>query len=343
MKINREQFLNDLEMVKPGLSPREFIEQSSCFVFQDGYVTTFNDEIACRKKIDVNITGAVQANSLLEILSKLDDPDLRVRENEKGELEFRGKKKGFGVTKDAEIFLPIDRVETAEKWHTLPKEFTEAVGLVHHCVSTDESRFMLTCIHIHPEYLEACDNLQAMRCRIKTGVKKPILVRGASLKYITSLGMDQVAMTKSWIHFQNQDGLIFSARKYMEDYPPLDRVLDFEGHPIVIPKGMSEASERASVFALDKSGEPLVSVRLSNGVVRLGGEGLSGWYRETRKVAYDGPPMEFMISSDLLKHISERYQEAQITDGKLKVTGGHWEYVTVLGAKPEKKKEEPEQ
>ena len=340
MRINRENFLNDLEMVKAGLSPREFIEQSSCFVFSNKMVMTFNDEVACRKEIGIDVTGAVQAQSLLNILEKLDDPELKVRENEQGELEFRGQGKGFGVTKDTEIFLPIDRVEMPEKWHPLPKEFTEAVGLVQHCISTDESRFLLTCIHLGPEYIEACDNLQVMRCKVKTGLKNSVLVRGTSIKSITSLGMDQAAMTKSWIHFRNQAGLIFSCRRYTENYPSLDKIISSEGHPIVIPKGLAEASDRAAVFAQDKSGDPLVTVSISNGVIRLKGEGLSGWYREVKKTSYEGPPIEFVIAPELLKHISERYSDAQIGEDRLKVVGGGWEYVTVLGQKKDEEKEE---
>lgn len=292
---------------------------------------TFNDEVACRKEIGISITGAIQATSLLDILSKLDEPELRVRENGDSELEFRGQGKGFGVTKDAEIFLPIDRVEMPEKWRPLEKEFTEAIGLVQHCVSHDENNFILTCIHLHPEHIEACDNLQSMRCKVRTGLKKSVLVRGNSLAHITTLGMDQVALTQSWIHFKNQAGLIFSCRRYSDNYHDLDQIMNFKGHPMVIPKGMAVASERAAIFAADKSGDPLVTVALSSGTIRIVGEGLSGWYKEVKKIAYDGPAIEFVIAPDLLKHISERYSDAQLMEGKLKVCGGHWEYVTVLG------------
>ena len=338
MKINREQFLNDLETVKAGLSPREFIEQSSCFVFQDGEVMTFNDEVACRKGVELKITGAIQATNLLAILEKIDDPELMVRENDKGELEFKGKRKGFGITKDAEVFLPIDKVEKPKKWRTLSKEFTEAVGLVQHCISTDESKFLLTCIHLHPEYVEACDNLQIMRCKVDTGLRAPILVRGTSLVHITSLGMDQVCVTKSWIHFKNHDGLILSCRCYSEEYPDLGKLIEVEGNPIVIPKGLKVASERAAVFATDKSGDPYVSVSLMPGKVRLLGEGLTGWYREVKKVAYDGPSIDFVIAPELLRYVSEKYSEATISDCKLRAEGGNWEYITVLG----KPAEEPD-
>lgn len=331
MKINRETFLSDLEMVKAGLSPREFIEQSSCFVFQDGQVMTFNDEVSCRKEVGLSFTGAIQAASLLAILEKMDDPDLMVEENDRGELEFKGKRKRFGVTKDAEIFLPVDKVETPGKWRELPKEFTEAVGLVQHCVSRDESKFTLTCIHLHADYIEACDNLQIMRCQLKTGLKDSVLVRGTSLGHIVSLGMDKISLTSSWIHFKNQQGLIFSCRRYSEGYPSLERMLSFKGNRIVIPKGLAEASDRAAIFAMDKAGDPLVSVTIREGRIRIVGEGLSGWFREFKKVTYDGPPMEFLIAPELLKHISEKYDDAQLTEGRLKVIGGGWEYCTVLG------------
>jgi hypothetical protein len=350
MKIKKETFLNDLQMVKAGLSPREFIEQSSCFVFKDGQVMTFNDEVACRKSIKdlddrpIKITGAVQATSLLTVLEKLDDPELMVRENEDGELEFRGKGKGFGVTKEAEVFLPIDRVEEPEHWRPLPADFAVAIRMVQHCVSLDETKFMLTCIHLHPNYIEACDNKQLLRYEISFGLKHSALVRGAALSHLTDLGMHEVGITKSWIHFRNKAGLIFSCRKYMEEYPSLDSILDFKGRPIRIPKRIAEASERAAIFATDKSGDPLLVVELSAGRMRVKGEGVAGWYIEDKKIAYDGPVIQFLIAPELLHLVSEKYSDAQISKSKLKATGPHWEYVTVLGKMGEKKeKEQPEE
>lgn len=302
---------------------------------------TFNDEVACRKKIGVDVTGAVQATSLLAILEKLDDPFLRVFENEKGELEFKGKRKSFGVTKDAEIFLPIDKVETPTEWYPLQKKFVEAVGLVQHCVSTDESRFRLTCIHLAPDFIEACDNLQAMRCRFKTGLKKPLMVRGTSLMHITALAMDKVATTKSWIHFKNQDGLIFSCRKYSEEYPELDHLIDAKGHPMDIPRGLKEASERAAIFAADKPGDPTMEVRIADGKIRILGQGLSGWYKEIKEVTYSGPPIQFYISPQLLLYItdtSETNREALLCKDRLRIKGEWWDYITVLGQEPNKEK-----
>lgn len=347
--IKREDLLSDLEAVKAGLSPREFVEQSSCFVFQNGWVMTFNDEVACRKQVGITVTGAVQSSALLSILQKIQDEDLKVRQNADNELEFRGKGKGFGIVMDADIYLPIDQVEKPRDndWFALPKDFVGALELVQHCVSKDENSFTLTCIHLHPDHIEACDNLQIMRVECRDVVTEPILVRGASLIQILSLRMTQVAVTKVWIHFRNAEGLIFSCRRYDEDYPDLRSLLDFKGHPVTIPKGVKDAADRAEVFAIDRSGEPLVHVSLAEERICITGDGLSGWYRELRKINYTGPKLEFLIAPQLLKHISENLNNASISPKKLKVVGQLvtlskegakekrtetvWEYATVLG------------
>jgi len=336
MKIKREKFLNDLNAVKAGLSSKEFLEQSTSIVLQEeGTIVTFNDEVCCRKSTSLKgVSGAVHAQTLYEIIERMDDEFLEVRESD-GELEFAGKRKAFGVVKEKEIHLPIDRVEMPKAWRELPKEFAEAVQLVKHCVGTDENQFLLTCIHINADMIEACDNYQMMRCTVKTGLDRSVLVRGASLASIVPFAMESISLTKSWIHFKNSDGLMYSCRRYTEDYPSLESLLALKGHSIVIPRGLADASERAAVFGSEKTTTPMISVHLRQGKLKLKGENLMGWYREVRKVDYSGPEMEFVISASLLKHVSENYSDAKIGDDKLKVSGGQWEYVTALGKKVE--------
>ena len=49
MKINRKDLIKVLKKVQPGLASQEIIEQSGAFVFTDGRVFTYNDEIAVRR------------------------------------------------------------------------------------------------------------------------------------------------------------------------------------------------------------------------------------------------------------------------------------------------------
>ena len=329
--IEKDTLVNQLEMVKAGLSAREFIEQSSCFVFGNRAIMTFNDEIACRMETSLDVTGAVQASPLLAILEKIPDKELKVSENDKGELEFRGRRRGFGLVKDAEIHLPIDRVETPEKWVKIPINFMTAIQKVQYCVSKEESKFLLCCVHIAPNHIEACDNTQIMRFKVKSGLRESVLVRGTSIRQVVDLGMTHMSMTKSWLHFKNKDGLILSCRSYVDEYDDLSRFLRVKGYPLNLPPTLKEVTERASVFGSDKAGDPVIEVSLRSNKCRVSGNGLTGWYQEIKDVKYEGPKLDFIIAPNLLTYVVEECKEVTIGDNMLKAVGEGWQYATVLG------------
>jgi hypothetical protein len=366
MKIKREELLNDLHMVRSGLSSKELLEQSNCFVFKDGYVFTYNDEIACHKQTKMTLGGAVPASKLLASLEKLkNDEWLEVYHNPDGQLEFRNLvfkddkylrgTRNFSFSRDAEILLPVEKIteEMPKGWGKLPENFSTVIDQVKECVSTNEAdNWSLTCVHIHPKYIEACNNLQLMRYHVSLGHKVPILIRGVAIANIIGLGMTHISATQNWVHFKNGNGLVYSARKFVDPYPPgMDEVLVVNGQPIKLPPSLANAGEIAALWGADhiQGVETTLTFKLSppkqghkNGSVLIEGRGLSGdFYKETIPCTYAGPPLEFVLTPTLLKHIISNYRDAQITDRKLKATGGvkgksgYWEYVSVL-SRPKK-------
>lgn len=329
-KINRELLISQLELVHAGISTREVIEQSSCFVFRDGYVYTFNDEIACAQKCCLNIEGAIPHAPLKAILQKLPEEDLKVGVV-KGELQIQGARKRVGVRMESDILLPIDSFEQPEEWLPLPENFGDAVRMVGECVSKDQSQFSLTCIHIAPNWIEACDNFQIARMKLKTGFESSILVKRDSLKWISDMEMEEVAETETWIHFRNSNGLVISCRRYEEEYPELTAMLKVKGSEVKLSKGLADAADRASVFSIQDGNDTVIIVELLPGKIRIKGIGTHGRFQEALKSAYKGEPISFQISSDLLISIAKNHNECVISDGRLKIVVGKFEYVTCLG------------
>lgn len=334
MRIQREKLLHELQLVEAGLSAREIIEQSSCFVFRNKTVFTFNDEVACSCACSLNIEGAIQAKPLLAILSKLEEDELAV-ELKEGEIVFKGKNKRTGVRMEKEFLLPIDSVEMPDEsnWVKMPADFGEAVKLVQSCASNDQSRFVLTCIQLTKSHIQACDGFQVTRCKIKMPLKSPTLIKRDALKDVSSLDMTELNETDTWLHFRNPMGLVYSCRRYVEDFPNIDHILDFTGSKAVLPKGLSDAAEKASVFADESTSNAQVTVELKPGKLRIKGQGVAGWYNEIKKVRYKGPALMFLIQPNLLVDITKRHNECEITPGRLKVDGGKFVYVTALGTK----------
>lgn len=335
MRVNKEDFLNAVESVQPGVATREKIEQSSAVIFRKGEILSFNDEVFCRcpSGLPENYQGAVKAATLLNLLRKLPDESIDIEFKE--QMLISGKRKESGLDLEAELSPHLDIVEIPENWEVLHEEFIDALALVQECAGKDEMKFYLTCIHITPKWLEANDNLHMARYRLKTGVKTPCLVAKNSIKHLVTLGATHFAETGAWMHFKGPNGLILSCRKQQEvdqfRSDDMTRFFEATGEPIKLPKALAEATETAEIFSSENADDNAVMVSLSPGKIEIKGQGVTGWYKERKKIVYNGPSLTFTIGPNLLVKIVKEYNEAEVSDSFLKVSGGRWTYLSCLG------------
>jgi len=332
MQINREEFLRVLQSVSPGLAQREIIEQSSCFIFIDGRVMTFNDEVCCSRDSPLpELHGALRAQKTLDLLSKLTEDELDVSMNEDGtELLVKGAGRRSGLRMEAQVVLPVDSIEIPTEWRELDARFAEGVSLVHGCASTEMSQFVLTCVHIHPDYVEASDRFQIARFPIPTGFPQSILVRAQSLCKIIGYDMTMCAETGGWVHFKNPTGLVMSIRRHLDSgYRDLSEFITPTGtSKVTLPGGLEEAVGRSNLFSSEKSDGNVIKVSFRPNKLMIEGEGPSGWFKEQKPVAYEGQPVSFLIAPKLLIEVSKRSSECGISDNRLFIDGGKFLYAT---------------
>lgn len=332
MRFDRDDLLRKLEAVSPGLAVKEAVEQSSCFVFKGGRVITFNDEVAASMDCDIGITGAVAAKPLLDLLGKLVETVVDISPAPNGaEIIVKGKRRRAGITLEAEITLPIGSIEPPDEWADVGVEFADAVGVVQQCASKDANNFHLTCIHLTPDCVEACDNFQLARYPVDTGLTAECLIKKDSLKHVVGLGMTEVSETKTWVHYRNPTGLMLSVRREMLEFEDISAILEMDGVPTTLPGGLAEAVEKAEIFSAENAENNVVVVQLKAGKLRLRGIGASGWYEEIKDVKWDGEPLAFNMAPKLLVDITARTNDCFIAPGRLKIDGGKFVYVTCLG------------
>jgi hypothetical protein len=331
MRVNREDLLKRLEAVSAGLAKREIIEQSQCFVFQKGKVVTFNDEVAAWMESPLGeIEGAVQAPQLLALLRKLPEDDLEVDVSDKdGEvgIAIKGKGRRSLIRMEKELLLPVDGVEEPGEWRDVPEELVEALKVAVSCCSTDESHFLMTCVHISPKFVESSDDFQIVRWPLKTGLKESTLIRRDSVQKVVATDPTQWSQTDQWLHFRSPSGLVLSCRRYAEQFPEVGKHLEAEGSEAKFPKGLDDALDRAGVFSSEAPEGNLVEVTLSDGRLRVKGKGPSGWYEERRKADYSGDQVRFLIDPKLLLEISRRSNKCVVGAGKITVDTGKFRYV----------------
>lgn len=328
IRVGREALLRVLESVSPGLSSRELLEQSSCYVFTGGQVVTFNDEVACYRESPLPIEGAVKAKPLVDLLSKMVEDDVGIEQTD-SELIVYGKRRKAGVRMEEEVRLSIDVLEEPEEWRKLPRDFSDAVSIVHSCASTDTDQFVLTCVHIHPKYIEACDRFQIARYPMRTGVSEEILVRAKSLKKIVGFDMTTVSETDSWIHFRNPAGLTIACRRYLDLYHKLDDFITPEGTtPVNLPGGLDEVVDKAEIFSEENAAGNLIRVDLRSDRIIITGEGVSGWFKEMKRVSFSGEPISFLISPKLLLEITRKSESCGVSNDRLFIDSGSFVYAS---------------
>jgi len=325
-KISRDKLQDILQRASAGIAKREVVEQSNCFVFKDGKVMTFNDEVATSSESCLDIEGAVQAEPLLALLAKLSEEEIDVEVVEGG-LQIKGRNKKSIIRMESEVLLPIEGIEDPGKWKKLPTNFLDALDTAVSCCSKSESHFILTCVCIADGYVAASDDYQILCYELDTGLKTTSLIRRESVLKILPLEPVKWSVTNDWVHFCTKDELVISCRRYVEEYPDVMPHLDVDGVEAKMPKGMEDALDKAKIFT---SEDPVgyVSVMLMKDKLRLEGRGPAGWYKEQKKVDYDGESTSFKIDPKLLLEIARRSDVCTIGEGKIRVDAGKFVYIS---------------
>jgi hypothetical protein len=335
VKVERDQLLTRLEEVEPGLSKNPIVEQSNSFVFKNGEVYTFNEEVACRAKTGLNedFTGAVVAAKLLEQLRKWKEEHVGISVS-KNRMTIYGQNEECWLARDREILLPIESVERPKEWKPLHEDFTDAVGIVGECASKDQTLFTCTCIHLTPKWMEAFDNAQMTRYYLETGVSRAFLVRRDSIRHIPSYDFTEFAETKTWMHFRTKHGTVMSCRRFVaesSEFQDLTPILKTRGVTTVFPKALGSAAEKAEIFSKENQEDNLVLVEIRPGKLQITGEGVTGGYRGRKRLQYEGKPMKFRISPKLLVELLKRNTECEVSRKRvLRVNGGKFTFCACL-------------
>lgn len=336
MKIKRSELNKVLNKVKPGLASKEVIEQSTSFVFKDGQVATYNDEIAVNHPMDIGLVGAVQSKELLALLSKIRDEEINVKEKN-GELIITGQKFKSGIRLEEEINLPLDFLNAEIEFKDLPEGFSEGAHLCIFSAAAENVSPVLSNIHVKKDFIESCDNFRLTRCKMEVEMEDELLISSVGVQHLVNYDLNQYGLSEGWIHFKDRkNGLVFSCRTFEEQYPNLDNFLTAKGMPIRLPDGLNDVLDRSGIFSTETDGaRNLVSVTIGDNWCKVRGENEHGWFEEKIRVKTKEKTFIFMVSPKILQDILKRSNKATLSDTVLKFRAQKFDHVVSL-IKPKK-------
>lgn len=330
MKIKKADLINILSSVKPGLARQEVIEQSTSFVFSEGFVFTYNDEISVSHPVDLDIEGAVRAKELFALLSKIKDEEIDVTA-EGGELLIKGAKLESGITMDHEVHLPGVAPPDDADWEEVPKGFNDAVRICAFSCASENVSAVLNSIHISGGIAESCDNYRLTQFELEGDLGDEVLIPSGYARQLIQYDFDSYCIDDGWLHCEKEEtGLCFSCRIFEEAFPDLDALLDIEGDDVELPTELKSVLDRSGIFSNDADlGIELVKIEIKNKWLKVEAQNENGWTREKVRIKSD-VDIQFSVNPGMLKEVLAITSTATLSENHIKFTAPSFVHVISL-------------
>jgi len=331
MKIERKQLISILEKIKPGISTNNTLESMSYFLFSGKTISTYNDLISVQYPLKTDFSLFVKAEDLFKILSKTTVNEILLKE-EKEKLIVSSKNFRVNLTtiKDEEITTRIKLIRKSLKiikWKNLPKSFCNSILTCHLTASKNESEGTLTCVCIDGVDCVASDNKRISHTILDEKMDK-MFIKASQIRNLVNIDPIEYGITKSWLHFKNKEGCIFSIRKIDGKFPDFLQFMEFKGDKIDFPASIMEGIDITSVL-MDLS-NPALNFKLSKNNIALSVKSEHGTAQYKSKMEYDGKEINFAINPEFLKEMMSHSFSIFIGEGRAKLIVDSFVLVTAL-------------
>jgi len=337
MIIKKDDLLKALEVVKPGLASKEGkLEQATSFAFIKNRVVTYNDDLSISYPIEgLDITGAVKAEEMYNLLGKLKTEEivLSVNENELGIKSGRAK---AAFTFQNEVILPLGDMGKKGEWVALPKNFLKGLDFVSKAATRIKDDVLMNTVHVNEGgFVEASDRYRISKYTLDTELKiKTFILPLVCVNVVLKMEPYAIAESKGWVHFKMKNKVVMSCRILDKDiYPDTTPFLKVHGEEFTFPEKLSDMLERAMVFCKREIGIDDVNISINEKRFTVFSKSDSGRFEESIKFRYEGEPLKFNIKPNLLKDILDENLVCTVSNDRIKFSGDNWIYVSILQAK----------
>ena len=335
MKVIVEDIKEILNTVKLGISPAENIDQSNHFIFQDGKVYAFNNEIIVIKEQPMDIEGAVIAFEFLESLNKFKTDKISVKQKDNMFVMHSSKKDRkttTGVSFTPDITLPLEEVGDIDslEWKKISKDFSEALQLVSPNVSRDGSTGILQCIHVKKGIMEATDNYNIVRFNLDKKMKE-FCIYGPNAYKISRFSFVSYCVQENWVFFKTKDETIVGTRNFSDtEFPDTIHFFkNFTGKKVSLPAELKNSLSKAQIF-IDANSEDLVELEIKDGWAKLKATGPAGFITEKIKVKGKVKSFSIEVSLPQLLYLINHSADIEFGDSVARIESKKSTYICAL-------------
>lgn len=276
MIIQVKDMLDALNSVKVGLNTKEFIQQSTSFVFFNNKVYTYNDEIIAVADLEFPENGSILAEPLLKFLQKIKTDTINISiDCDEKKIILKTKSATVQLGFDPEIKIPIENVNASNiHFNEIPNNFNSLALKAAYTASTTYSNYILSCVCIENNKIKSCDNDRITLITFDTNIiDTSILLTAKNFIKILQNNITGIGFDSTWVYFKcvmdNGAEYFLICRLVNESFLDVDQFIpDFESdvvQEIEFPDLITSSIDRAEIFSKDIiSAENNIDLELKN-------------------------------------------------------------------------------
>jgi hypothetical protein len=293
MHIDRKEFVSALKLAMPGIgSGTSVLEGADTFIFDDGYIHSFNDAISVSvpfvllNKQKEPVSGALKAKDLFDLLNRFGDDTITFIPKEGFWVFLSGNSKAELTLLESGL---NDRIHNlfSEKldWIDLPETFMKGVSICQ--LSNNTSQLAGT--FVKDNVVMSTDTTRIGWYDMGASIDNSFWISDQASKELLKLvNPRQLSISKSWVHFKTEAGAIFSCKQIAQANYPVDKI----GTLLKVhkkekgdlynefPTGLADAVNRAAALAGNIEGHDTIRLTFDKDGVEVFSQRTSGKFTE---------------------------------------------------------------
>lgn len=331
MKINRQELLDAVTLLMPGINKQGIWEQAMGFLY-------FNKTKIYSNNLSINVSlpfitplnCGIPATEFFNLLQAINDVEIEINEEENA-VSIKTKKTlvSMNKIKDENNLLVSPSTDI---WKKLPTDFTDAIEFCKFSVATDVLMGALSCIFVKDKIVLSCDNTRATRFEMKSGIGEELLIPLSAANEIKKYTPIEYVIDRSFLFFKNDRNIIFGCLTTNELYKEeeIDSIFKIKnGKELRFPNTLKESLVRIGIFAEVVEKRRFATVKIGDNKITCESVGNSGKIIETGRIRMK-ETIEFKISIAQLSEILDRTQQAVLSEKVILFTGENFQHVLAL-------------
>jgi len=331
--INRNEFIEAINRVRPGISSGALVEQADLLMMDGERLYGFNDEISVSYPFKTGQQCGVFVEELFKLLQKIGEDEIELSnatKDKKNQLIITAGNTTAGFYTVPDVPIPDIGLDEVIHWIELPKDFCEAIEFCLPSAATDPKKGILNCLKVEKQAVISCNNYQATVRDLSTEIAIDLIVPRTAAKDLSEYNPVEVAANDSWIHFKNDEGVTFSCRTMTGEWPNVMGLFEIDEYKkIILPKNLKAVLKKAEIMT-DKDNKTVVLEFGKDHLVCKAETEKVGWIEERLDIDNSEEIPDVMINPDLLAAILNEIQEVKITDRAMVFEGQTFSHVIGL-------------